>query len=140
MNHIISIFTGALLALMVSFNGLIGESAGNYASSVIIHFIGLIAIVIVCLVTKSKIKNLKEVPLYMYGAGLIGIIIVLFSNISYSTLGVSLTVALGLLGQSLTSIVIDHFGLFEVPINRFNKKKLIGLLAIIMGIIIMTIY
>ena len=139
MNYIISIFTGALLALMISLNGTVGEASGNYASSVIIHVIGLIGIIVVLIATKSKFKNLKSVPFYMYLGGLVGVLTVIFSNISFSTLGVSLTVSLGLFGQLITSIVIDHFGFFNIPVNKFNKKKIIGLVIILIGILVMTI-
>lgn len=139
MNYIISVLTGALLALMVSLNGTVGEVSGNYASSVIIHIVGLVGIIIVLIVTKSKIKNLKGIPFYMYTGGLIGVLTVIFSNASFSKLGVSLTVSIGLLGQLITSIIIDHFGYFNLPVNRFNKKKIIGLVIIILGIFVMTI-
>ena len=54
MNYLISIFTGAILAIMISLNGGVSTTSGNYASSVIIHFVGLIGIIAVLLVTKSK--------------------------------------------------------------------------------------
>ena len=59
MNYFVSVFTGVILAIMVSLNGGVSNAAGNYASSVIIHFIGLIGIIFVLIFTKSKIKNLK---------------------------------------------------------------------------------
>lgn len=139
MNYIISVFTGALLALMISLNGNVGEASGNYASSVIIHIIGLIGIIIVLIATKSKLKNLKSAPFYMYTGGLVGVLTLIFSNISFSSLGVSLTISLGLFGQLITSIFIDHYGHFNLPINRFNKKKIIGLFIILLGIVVMTI-
>ncbi|WP_202906312.1 DMT family transporter, partial [Clostridium botulinum] len=61
-------------------------------------------------------------------------------NLSFSKLGVSLTLALGLLGQSLSSIFIDHFGLLGMKVIKFEKKKCIGLLFIILGIFIMTVF
>lgn len=139
MNYIISVFTGALLALMVSLNGNVGQASGNYASSVIIHVIGLIGIIIVLIATKSKFKNLKNIPFYMYAGGLIGVLTVIFSNVSFTKLGVSLTISLGLFGQLVTSIIIDHFGYFDFPVNQFNKKKIIGFIIIILGILVMTI-
>ncbi|WP_042274297.1 DMT family transporter [[Clostridium] dakarense] len=139
MNYIISVFTGALLALMVSLNGTVGNASGNYASSVIIHVIGLVGIIIVLIATKSKIKNLKNIPFYMYTGGLIGVLTVIFSNMSFTKLGVSLTISLGLCGQLVTSIIIDHFGYFNLPVTKFNKKKIIGFVIIILGIFVMTI-
>ena len=57
MNYFISIFTGIVLAIMISLNGGLGNISGNYASSVIIHFVGLIGIIFVLIFTKSKIKK-----------------------------------------------------------------------------------
>lgn len=139
MYYFLSLIAGSLLAFMVSSNGIVGEAAGNYASSVIIHFIGLVAVIIVLFLRKAKFKNLRTLPLWMYSAGLIGIITVLFNNLTYTALGVSLTVALGLLGQSVTSILIDHFGLFGLPVSRFDTKKIVGFVIILGGIIIMAL-
>ncbi|MBN8048907.1 MULTISPECIES: DMT family transporter [Paraclostridium] len=139
MNYLISILTGVVLSIMVVLNGDLGNATGNYISSVIIHFVGLIGIIILLVVTKSKIKNLKGIPFYMFSGGLIGILTVLFTNISFTNLGVSLTVSLALLGQLVTSIVIDHFGYFDLEVNKFEKKKIIGLGIIILGIFIMTL-
>ena len=139
MNYFISIFTGIVLAIMISLNGGLGIISGNYASSVIIHFVGLIGIIFVLIFTKSKIKNLKGIPFYMFTGGLIGILTVLFTNIGFMGLGVSLTVSLSLLGQLVTSLVIDHFGYFNMTVVEFDKKKILGLIVIIAGIYVMTL-
>lgn len=139
MNYLISVLTGIILAIMIALNGNLGNATGNYVSSVIIHFVGLIGIIIVLIVTKSKIKNLKGIPFYMFTGGLIGILTVLSTNISFSNLGVSLTVSLALLGQLITSIVIDHFGYFGLTVNKFEKKKTIGFGIIILGIYVMAL-
>ena len=139
MNYFISIFTGIVLAIMISLNGGLGNISGNYASSVIIHFVGLIGIIFVLIFTKSKIKNLKGIPFYMFTGGLIGILTVLFTNIGFSGLGVSLTVSLSLLGELITSLIIDHFGYFNMPVIEFDKKKILGLIVIIAGIYVMTL-
>ena len=139
MNYFISIFTGIVLAIMISLNGGLGTISGNYASSVIIHFVGLIGIIFVLIFTKSKIKNLKGIPFYMFTGGLIGILTVLFTNIGFMGLGVSLTVSLSLLGQLVTSLVIDHFGYFNMTVVEFDKKKILGLIVIIAGIYVMTL-
>ena len=139
MNYFVSVFTGVILAIMVSLNGGVSNAAGNYASSVIIYFIGLIVIIFVLIFTKSKIKNLKGIPFYMFSGGLIGVLTVLFTNASSSVLGVSLTVSLTLLGQLVTSLVIDNFGYFNMPVVKFDKRKILGLVIIITGIYVMTL-
>lgn len=139
MNYLISIFTGILVAIMISLNGQVSSISGNYASSVIIHFVGLIGIILVLIFTKSKIGSLKGIPFYMFTGGLIGILTVLFTNASFVGLGVSLTVSLSLLGQLVTSLIIDHFGYFNMDVVEFDKKKILGLIIIIVGIYVMTL-
>ena len=140
MYNLLSIVIGAFIAIMIPLNGILSEITGNYMSSVMIHIVGLFAIVIVLLVSKSKLRMQQGIPLYLYSAGAIGVFTVLFSNISFSALGVSITIALSLLGQSVSSIIIDHFGLLGMKVVKFEKKKMIGLLLISSGIVVMTIF
>lgn len=139
MNYMISVITGALLSLMLFLNGTISEIAGNYTATTIIHLTGLIGMIILLIVNKASIKKVKGLPLYVYSAGLIGIITVLFNNLTYSYIGASLTIALGLVGQSIMAVVVDHYGWFDLPIIAFNKKKIIGFVVISIGIFIMTL-
>lgn len=140
MNNSISALIGTAIAIMILFNGTLSTAYGNYTSSVIIHIIGLFSIILVVLATKTKFVIRKDIPLYLFSAGAIGVFTVLFNNLSFHALGVSITIALGLLGQSIASILIDHFGLLGMKSIRFEKKKLIGLSCIILGIIVMTIF
>lgn len=139
MNNIISTFIGMLIAIMLMFNGTLAKAYGNYTASVIIHLVGLIFITIILLLNKSKFNSLNTIPLYLYSGGAIGFFVVLFNNVSFKSLGISTSLALGLLGQSLSSIVIDHYGLMGVKVVKFNKKKLLGLCIIILGIYALTI-
>lgn len=140
MKTLISSFIGALISLMIMFNGTLSNSYGNYTSTVIIHLTGLFSIIFILLITRTKFKFKKKIPIYLYSAGAIGIFTVLFNNLSYSTLGVAVTIALGLLGQSITAIIIDHFGLLGMDIIRFRKEKFIGLILVSLGIVVMTIF
>ena len=140
MNKLSSGFVGGLIAIMILFNGTLANAIGNYQSTVIVHLVGLIGIIIILVIRKSKVKIYKSVPLYAYSAGVIGVLPIIFNNISFTVLGVSITLALGLLGQSVTSLVVDHYGMFNMTVVKFNKRKLVGLTIIIIGIVVMTIY
>ncbi|WP_142337552.1 DMT family transporter [Bacillus sp. AFS059628] len=138
--NFLSVFIGVLIAVMLPLNGILSELIGKYTASVVIHLVGLLAVIFILIVNKNKIHFDKSIPLFLYSAGAIGVFTVLFNNISFSVLGASITIALSLLGQSIASIVIDHFGLLGMKVAKFEKKKLIGLCFISSGIIIMTIY
>lgn len=140
MNSILSLSIGALISIMIAINGVLSSSIGNYQSVVIIHIVGFITMILVLIPNKARINFSKDIPLYLYSAGAIGVFTVLFNNIGFSVLGVSMPLALGLLGQSLTSIIIDHFGWLGMKVVKFDIKKSFGLLLITSGIIIMTIF
>lgn len=135
-----SILVGALVTIMISFNSILSQNFGNYTSSIIIHSVGLIAILLVLAVKKIKIPFDKSISLLTYTAGFIGVFTVLFCNSAMLTLGAALSVSLGLFGQGVTSIIIDHYGLLGMKVVKFNKKKLIGFAVMVVGIIVMTLY
>jgi len=140
MNNLISSLIGAIISIMLMFNGMLANTTGNYVSIVIIHMVGLFSIILILLIKKEKFKFQNKIPLYWYSAGAIGVFTVLFSNLSFLALGASVTLALGLLGQSISSIIIDHFGLLGMKVIKFEKKKFIGLIFIAIGIFIMTVF
>lgn len=140
MNVFISAFIGMLIAIMILFNATLSQAAGNYGSLVIIHFAGLVCISLIVVFKKLSIKSSEKLPILLYSAGVLGVITVLFNNISFVKLGMSATLSLGLFGQSLTSMVIDHYGFLEMKVARFNPRKLIGLFIIGIGIFIMQTY
>lgn len=139
MYNLLSIFIGALIGLMVYFNGILSIYLGNYTSSIIVHLVGLIGCIFMLIVTKSKLKYDKKLSIFLYSGGVIGVFTVLFTNIGFLSLGASITIALSLLGQTISAIIIDNYGLLNTKVIKFNKKKLIGLSIIILGIIIMTL-
>ena len=137
MYSIISAGIGVLISIMILFNGAMSNSLGNGMALVLIHFTGLITLIFV-----GEIPNwdkLKNIPLYLLSAGAIGIFIVTFNNVSFLNIGMSLTLALGLLGQALIALVFDHYGFLGMKKVKFRKKKLIGLGMITLGIIVMTV-
>ncbi len=139
MYKLLATFDGVLIALMVAFNGLLASHIGNEQSLMVIHFLGLIGTIILLLGTRTKIQSLSGLPVYLFIAGALGIFNVLFNNICFSALGATLTLSLNLIGQLISSMLIDHFGLLGLVVNKINQTKLIGVAIMIIGIISMII-
>lgn len=136
----LSIFSGIVLSIMIAMNSDLSSSMGVYSSAALIHLIGLVLIIVILKVKKLSMKFDKTIPIYWYSGGAIGILTTVFQNATVSNLGVSKTLALALLGQSIVSIVIEHFGLFETPKQLIQKKQFIGIGLILCGIIVMFVY
>lgn len=140
MFNLLSIFLGGLIAVMLSFNSILSQHIGTYTSNVIIHFVGLVTIFFILVIKGHKITLKKGIPILLYSGGAIGITTVIFNNISMGIIGATLTISLGLLGQVICSLLMDHYGVLGMKKVLFNKKKIFGLSIMIVGIIIMTVY
>lgn len=139
MNKLYAVFVGMLVSIMVTFNGLLANYSGDYLALIIIHLVGLSIILPIMFVKKEKLSHIKGIPIYLFSAGALGVFMVFSNNISFNSLGVSLTLSLVLLGQSIASCVIDHYGLFEMEVKKFQRRKLFGFILVSIGIITMFI-
>ena len=93
----------------------------------------MLLITAIVLIRKDKVFAVRY-PVYLYLGGAIGVLTTIFNNLAFGRISVSAILALGLLGQSITGLVIDQYGLFGMPKHPFTKNKLIGLFIIIAGI------
>ena len=66
-------------------------------------------------------------------------ITVLGCNLSFATLGVSVSVAMLLLGQALMGVAVDQFGLFGAPKRPFKRAHLLSFTLIIGGVAVMLL-
>ncbi|CAM2078202.1 MAG: DMT family transporter [uncultured Clostridium sp.] len=138
MYNILALLIGALISIMVSFNSGLEGYVGSTYSVVIIHVIGLIAILIVAAIKKEKIVIKEAIPFYLFLGGIFGVMLTLVNVITIGSIGVALTTALAVFGQLVFSSLVDHFGLFGLTKYEFNPKKLVGLLIVFVGLVIMT--
>ncbi|MGV8983000.1 DMT family transporter [Clostridium sp.] len=140
MYKISAVFIGILIAIMVTFNGLLVNYTNQFRSILIIHIVGLIAITIILILRKEKFKITKNIPIYLFSGGLIGVLMVFLNNLCFNSLGASLTLSLGIFGQLVLANFIDHFGLFGLNVYKFKKKKIIGFLIIFSGLVTMIYF
>ncbi len=132
-----AILSGILIAVMVSINGVLDGYLGGFSTLVVFHFIGLCTLIVILMVKKEKIKLSKEIPFYLYLGGAIGVGMVFSNIVCFNALGVSLTLALGIVGQISFATLIDHYGLLGMTKHPFQKGKIIGFVIIFLGIVLM---
>lgn len=136
-----SILSGILIAFMILVNGDLSMAWGNYHATAFVHLSGLLAISLVVLVRRESLKHtLRAAPWYNYLGGFVGILGVLGNNLSFSALGVSVTLALGLLGQTAAAFLFDTFGWYGAKKQAFDKRKLIGAALIAAGAAAMMLF
>ncbi|MEA4972708.1 MAG: DMT family transporter [Candidatus Metalachnospira sp.] len=135
MYYLLSLLSGVLISVMLVFNGSLTAQYGVNSSTVIIHIVGLILIAIIILLKKDL--KIKKLPFYFFLGGLVGVGPTAFTNIAFGRISVSAILALELLGQSITGIIFDNFGLLGIKKRKFRKRSLLGIGLILIGIISM---
>ena len=139
MEFILAILAGTIVTIMNVFNGQLSNQVGVYLSTVIIHLVGLFTLIIIIIIKKQKISFQNHIPLILYTGGMIGVFTVLFNVMSISTIGAALVTALGLLGQMLTSLVLEYKGWLGAKKRTLTFQKVISLVIVMIGIGVMIL-
>ena len=122
---------------MLVLNGGLTVGFGKWLASILIPVVGLWAILLVYAVGRGPLVPKLRVPLYYFLGGVVGVGTTLFNNLAFGVISVSVITGLGLLGQSLASLAIDHFGLLGMEKRPFQPKKLVGFAFLALGILLM---
>lgn len=136
MYNLLSLVIGAVVAIMIAINGQLTSAYDLFVSAVIIHVIGTVFSLIVCLCRHQKILVKAEAP-WMYLGGAIGVFTTFGNNLSYGRISMTSIVALVLFGQTVISLLIDSFGLMGMEKHPFKKTSVIGLVFALAGMLVM---
>lgn len=135
----LALLSGMIITVMNIFNGQLSNYYGVYVSTVLIHLIGLLTFMVVISVKKERIQWKNRIPLILYSGGMIGVLTVIFNVMTVSSLGAALLTALGLLGQMITSIVLEQQGWFGTIKCSLSLSKMISLVIVMLGIGVMML-
>jgi len=83
-----------------------------------------------------NISNLSQAQPIDFAGGLIVCFYVLSATLLAPRLGIGNFILFAVVTQTLTSAVIDHFGLFGVLVREVSFKRMVGLVIVIVGLII----
>ncbi|MDA3809099.1 MAG: DMT family transporter [Spirochaetaceae bacterium] len=128
---------GVVIALMLTVNGVLAGKVGTMQTLPFIHVAGLVSVSLLLIFRKEKVEP-RKIPLILNSAGLIGVFLVLLNNRCFESLGASLTLSLGILGQTIGSLLADSTGFLGVKKYKFDKRKYSGLFLLILGVVVMT--
>jgi transporter family-2 protein len=136
---------GVLLALQTGLNARLGvllknpllASLTGYSCSTLVTFL-LVVVAVRGKGTPSQ-QSLREIPAYLWFSG--GLCSAMGISLYYYTiprLGVSTMLSLGLSGQLLFSVIAGHFGWFHLPEEPVSATRLIGVAAMLLGIMLIN--
>src|ERR1035437_5631360 len=121
---------GTLISLMLFANGSLQMAFGASQSLVIIHATGTIVLIAILYLKRASFKVKEKINPYLFSAGALGVLLVFFNVTTVASIGLTLTIALGVIGQIIISSLIDHYGLFALEKRRGSFKKIAGFILI----------
>lgn len=140
---ILAFVGGICLAVQGGLNAQLGVILKNPLIAAVVAFVssGVIAGLLVAITTRTcpSVQQVKDVPLHLWFTG--GLLSVLGAGLYYFTmpkLGISSMIALGLGGQIIFSVIAGHLGLFNLPVQPIDFKRVLGVAAILLGLFLVN--
>lgn len=130
--------TGAVICLMQVANAALQRTLDPVTSLLVVHATGLALVLPLALLGRAKAPRPTPVRWPLFLAGFVGIALLLINNRTIPVLGAALTVSLGVLGQLAASALVDHFGLFGLVRRPFRAVQVLGLAAVVAGVLLMN--
>ena len=132
MYYLLAFIAGTFVTISFNVNSLLGKYTNIYQSCFINYLVGFISSFILAIFFVTNINlDFTSIPLYSFFGGIIGVIVVIFSNIIIPKIPAILSTVIIFLGQILGSLLIDYF-IYDI----FSIKKILGTLLILIGLLI----
>jgi transporter family-2 protein len=135
------VVAGAAVAAQIAINAQLGAITGSalWASNIsfaVSMVAGLVALGVAIVLggMPSPAPALWSAPGWIWLGGLGGATYVLLAILLTHRLGAALLSAAGILGQLGTSLLIDHYGWFGVPVQRLTAVRLVGIVLLTIGV------
>lgn len=130
----IGLLGGVAVGIQAPVAGAMAQRVGGASSSFIVHLGGTVASLALLLWRGGEdLHRWRELPWYMLGSGLFGLVLYLSLNVTVPKLGAGTAIILIIVGQLLVSMLIDHFGAFGIPVRSLDLSRVVGALILLFG-------
>jgi bacterial/archaeal transporter family-2 protein len=134
----LTIVIGTLLPVQASLNSELTRLLRHpFLGAFISFFIGTITLSLIILfqrVPLGDLRRLSDIPLPYYFGGMLGALFVGSSIFLIPRLGPTVLMGAFVTGQLIGSVLIDHFGLFNLPVYSITPQRIIGIILLFTGL------
>ena len=132
---------GFVLTLHLAMNSQVGVIVKNQKmGNAIFWTIGAITAILIGLTgwDSAVFTRLKEVPLWLLTAGVMGGLLVFGIAWAMPQLGAGTAFVLMIAGQVISGMIFSHFGLLGSPVEPISMMKVFGVVLLVAGVAIVT--
>ena len=138
MHYAVAGSAALIIAVMLAINGELTAVCGETLTTLLIHLVGLSVCSAAALIKRENpFRAARGVPFAIMLGGVINYFTTFFNTLAVGRISVTAILALSLLGQAATSLVIDCFGLFGMEKRRLGLPELAGLAVTALGIVLL---
>lgn len=135
----IAILAGALVPFQTGSNATLGHSLGHplWASlaSLLVSILVLLPLILALRIPAPALGQLALLPAWTWLGGVAGIFFISTALWLAPKTGVTNFIACVIAGQMLASLLIDHFGLINMPVKATNIGRIGGVLLLLAGML-----
>lgn len=140
---LLSFFAGIAIAIQANINSQLGVLL---TSSLLATLIALISSAIFTSIAITffvkdfpSIYIVKSIPIYFwFSGGILSAFALASFYFVIPKIGILSMISFGLTGQLLYSILSSHFGWFDLPVSSISMSKIIGVIAMLVGIFLIN--
>lgn len=142
----LGLFTGMMPPMQTAVNSALSAEVDSAIFAAFISFLmGTVTLFFIALAVHRRLtfsfraQGAKFNPL-LFSAGLLGSIYIGMNIVLMPHLGVTLTMMAAIFGQIIMGLLIDHFGLFKLPKQPIDRRRIIAVMFIVAGILMLQIF
>jgi|SRR5215467_11622618 len=140
--YLLAFGAGLVLVLQVGMNSTLRAVLGSPLAAALVSFlVGTVALALYMVVTRvpwPARAQFAAIPGWAWWGGVFGAFYVVTSVIVGPRLGAATLLSLIVLGQLLTSLLVDHFGWVGFPQHPVSLLRLTGAVLLFAGVLLIT--
>jgi transporter family-2 protein len=130
---------GGLISLQAPTNAMLAKAGGSPVLAALISFaVGMLALLVVWLGSGNRpgADAFARLPAYAWLGGLYGAFYVAIAAFAAPRIGLASLVTIGIAGQIVTAIAIDHFGALGLMREPVSLVKVLGAALVLAGVVL----
>lgn len=139
---LMALVAGALIALQAGINSQLGVLLKNSLMATVVAFALSVLVSGLALISFTsqwpQWSEVRAVPWYLWFGGVMSATGVGLFYFLIPKMGVGAMMSYALTGQLVLAVLASHFGWFGLPQVPLNQTKLIGLSAMVVGLVILN--
>lgn len=131
---------GLTIPVQAGVNAQLGKFSGNPVFAALVSFaVGTLALLVAMMTgfwPWPSLEKLSGIPFWAWLGGLLGALFVLSTLIAVQRLGAATMLSLIVVGQMISSLYFDHYGMLGFPHHPVSPLRIAGAALLIVGVVL----